>query len=102
MNQVSAAIVQASRKNEQLILHSLAEHGQARIADMMGVHESTISRFKDGGISQASALVAALGLKIVPQRMECFDPEYVRALRTLANLGIKQPEPRALEWSDQA
>ena len=34
-----------------------------------------------------------MGLKVVPAGMQCFDLSYVDALKTLAELGIRQPNP---------
>jgi DNA-binding transcriptional regulator YdaS (Cro superfamily) len=100
MGPVSPAIAERARKNHTSILRSLAQVSQARAAELIGVSETTVSRFKDGGLEQAAALLAACGLKCVPQEMQCFDPEYVRALKVMAGVGLKQPEPQALDWSD--
>ncbi len=90
-----------SRKNISIVLQSLAATGQNEVAKAMAVHESTVSRMKEGGIDTFGSLLAHLGLKVVPVGMECFDPEYVAALRTLANVGIRQNSPR-LDWSESA
>jgi hypothetical protein len=88
-----------ARKNERVILHALAAAGQNEIARAMQVAESTVSRFKDGGIAQAAQLLAHCGLKVVPVGMQCFDPVYVEALRELAKHGVDHG-PRAVDWSD--
>lgn len=88
-----------ARKNEQVILHALAATGQDEVARAMGVAESTISRFKDGGIAQAAALLAHCGLKAVPAGVQCFDPVYVEALRELAKHGVDHG-PKHVDWSD--
>ena len=78
-----------ARKNETAILHSLAELSQKAVADRLGVSEATVSRMKsDGQIENMSALLAAMGLKLVPAASESFTPEYIQALRTLAQRGI--------------
>lgn len=99
MPAVSLSPLERSRKNAQVVLQALAATGQNELAKSMGVHESTISRMKDGGIETYCAALAHLGLKVVPVGVECYDPEYVAALRTLANVGIKRDAPR-LDWSD--
>lgn len=46
-------------------------------------------------------MLAHLGLKVVPERMQCFDPEYVEHLRALAQLGLRQPSAdQVLEWDE--
>jgi hypothetical protein len=89
-----------ARKNLSIVLNAMAEKGQNELAKAMGVAESTISRMKgEGGLEQVVGALAHLGLKVVPVGYECYDPEYVAALRTLANVGIKKEAPR-LDWSD--
>lgn len=98
MRELSPAIAERSRKNASAILRGLAGTGQARVAELTGVSEATVSRFKDGGIDHAAALIAACGLKCVPDGVQCFDPEYVRALKVMAGVGLESAEPKTLEW----
>jgi hypothetical protein len=101
MAAVSLSPIERARKNEQVVLQALAAAGQSELAKSMGVHESTISRLKDGGIAQFAGVLAHLGLKVVPVGMQCFQPDYVDALKTLAELGIRQQAPR-LDWGQEA
>lgn len=99
MASLSPAIEALSRKNESIVLRALAEHSQTRIAEQLGVDASTVSRFKDGGLAQASALLAACGLKVVPIDMQCFSRDKVNALLTLARDHLVQMEhPEQLSW----
>jgi hypothetical protein len=100
MSAVSLSPVERARKNEQVVLQALAATGQSELAKSMAVHESTVSRMKDGGITTFASALAHLGLKVVPVGVECFDPEYVGALRTLAGVGIRQGDAPRLDWSD--
>lgn len=99
MPAVSLSPTERARKNVQVVLQALAATGQSELAKAMAVHESTISRMKDGGIDTFGAALAHLGLKIVPVGVECFDPVYVEALKTLAARGIGAEAPK-LDWSD--
>jgi hypothetical protein len=101
MSESSLSPIERSRKNVQVILQALAATGQNELAKAMAVHESTISRLKESGIDTFGTALAHLGLKVVPAGMACFDPEYVAALKTLANVGIKQ-QTRTLDWSEAA
>lgn len=94
---LNSSIVARARANEKLLLQSLAARSQVRVAELMGVSESTVSRIDKAGIA---ALLAACGLKAVPQEMQCFDPDYIHSLKVLAGVGLQAPEPRALDWSD--
>lgn len=92
----------SARKNEAAILKALASLGQARLADLMGVSESLISRQKsEGHLTKTAEMLAHLGLKVVPAGMKCFDPEYVEHLRALAQIGLTIPaQEQALDWEE--
>src|SRR3954464_13670418 len=99
MASLSPAIAEAARKNERVILQAFAKVSQTRIAEQMGVNDSQITRFKDGGLEHAAALLAACGLKVVPQDMQCFPRDKVHALLTLARDHLQQIEhPEQLSW----
>jgi len=98
MPAMSPTIADASRKNERMVLQTLAERSQVRVAELLGVSESTVSRIDK---TTVAAFLAACGLKVVKAEMRCFDPEYIRALKTLAGVGLSSPEPQALHWDDQ-
>lgn len=101
MAESSSSPIERSRKNVQVVLQALAATGQNEVARSMAVHESTISRMKDGGIDTFGALLAHLGLKVVPVGMKCFNPDYVEALQTLAQVGLKHQAPQ-LNWGEEA
>lgn len=98
---IAESIAERARRNHTAVLRALATVGQAKAAELVGVSESTVSRFKDGGLEQAAALLAAVGLKCVPIQAQCFDPEYVRALRVMAGVGLQQCESKSLSWEDE-
>jgi hypothetical protein len=99
MAELLPAIAERSRKNEKAVLQALARVSQTRVAEQMAVSESTVSRFKDGGIEQACLFLAACGLKVVPLEMQCFPQEKVHALLTLARDHLVQMEhPEQLSW----
>lgn len=102
MPEGSLSPIERSRKNVQVILQALAGTGQVEAAKAMGVHESTVSRMKADHIDHIGSLLAVIGLKVVPVGMKCFEPSYVEALKTLAEVGIRQQSPRSLDWSEQA
>lgn len=103
MDPVSLPFADRARKNEKVILSALAETGQAVAASCMGVNESTVSRLKHGDIEQASKLLAACGLKVVPVDYHCVDKSVYWALQILAQKSdaLKPDAQRAdqLDWS---
>ena len=99
MAAMSPAIAELARKNERTVLQAFSRVSQARIAEQLGIDDSRVSRFKDGGLEQAAALLAACGLKVVPIEMQCFPQEKVHALLTLARDHLMQMEhPEQLSW----
>ena len=82
-------------KIEGAILNGLVTTGQGAVAGRLGVDESTISCWKrDGKIRQIAELLTLCGLKAVPTAHECHAPEYIQALRVLADIGLRYaPEP---------
>jgi len=90
-----------ARKNEMAILRGLAQAGQRRVAECMGVSETTVSRMKEAEIGRVGRLLAACGLKAVPVTMRCYRPESIQALLTLAQERLAQIEtPEQLVWDE--
>lgn len=61
-----------ARDIESSILSGIAQIGQSRVADLIGIHESQISRWKsnDGLIKKASMLLDAIGYEVSPTKRE--------------------------------
>lgn len=95
---LSPQIAEASRKTERVLLQTLAERSQVRVAEFMGVSESTVSRIDK---STVAAFIAACGLKLVKAEMQCYSPDYIHSLKVLAGIGLSAPEPKSLDWGDQ-
>lgn len=69
------------------------------MAEAVGVSESTISRFKSEHLQQVAAILAEVGLKVVPADYQCFEPTYIAALQRLAaeQLNAQKVAPK-LDW----
>jgi hypothetical protein len=89
MPALSAQIVERSRKNASALLRALADAGQVRVADLLGVSESTVSRMKDTDIDRLAQLAAACGLKLVAEDAHVFAPKRIAALQELARIGLE-------------
>lgn len=76
-HEVSQEIANRSRMNSANFLHALDATTAAAIGLDLGVHESTISRFKLGGsLTFCMEVLAAVGLKVVPADARVFiEPE---------------------------
>jgi len=88
-----------SRKNESTILQALARVGQNEVARRMQVSDSTVSRFKNGELLQWASFLAALGLKVVPETMKCYDAKKLDAILELARAHLNTMETtEQLAW----
>lgn len=85
-----------SRKNLSTILKALANVGQVRVAEAIGKDESTVSKMKDKDLPQLARILAACGLKVVPESVRCFDPRQIEAILHLAKARLAE-----IENSDQ-
>jgi len=91
-----------ARKNERAVLSRLASVGQARIAEQLGVNESTVSRWKDGDITRFCKFLALLGVKVTPIEYKCYDEKTLQAMLTLAQQRMSQLSAvEHLAWEDE-
>lgn len=65
-------------------MHGIHRHGQVRIAEAVGVSEATISRMKSEQLAQVAAVIAAAGMKVVPEEMRCYPAKKLNAILELA------------------
>lgn len=55
-----------ARDIESSILSGIAQVGQSRVADAIGIHESQVSRWKSSMIPKAALLLHAIGYEVSP------------------------------------
>lgn len=93
MAEVSDYTAKKARKTQTAILQALAEKSQTRVADLMGVSESKVSRLKGEHLADIAAFIAACGLKVVPETAQTYDEDYIKSLKHLAGLGLHAQAP---------
>lgn len=98
--QLSPDMDTRAREFESLFLQRLVSVGQKTVADAIGVSESTVSRWKEGEIERWCKVVAQLGLRIVPDTAMVVNHDYLAAVETLADLGLRaeKKRPGPLGW----
>ena len=70
--------------------YATPQRGEQRL----GVDDAQVTRFKDQHLERAAAVLAAAGLKVVPEDHQTLAPEYVKALQVLAVRGVENaPAP---------
>ena len=84
MGSLSAQQEARSRKNLTVMLKALCAVGQSSTASAIGLHESTVSRWKDGELEKLAVFLAVVGLKVEDVRCESIPAEELSALRVLA------------------
>lgn len=91
---LNSAQLEMARKYEALILQQLAVIGQRSVANALEVSDSTISRMKNGGIDELCRFLVALELQVVPESSVMSCPERLKALVTLARIGLDHEDGR--------
>lgn len=77
------------------------EAKQAAIAAATGMQESTLSRLLSDHLDKLALVLAHAGLKVVSVEAQCFAPDYIDALLTLAKVHVGSVESvRSLQWED--
>lgn len=90
-----------TRKNVAAIFQRLASIGQSELARALNVSEATISRWKSEQAEQCARALTALGLKVVPIEMRCFDPKKIDAILQLAKSHLADIEKsEQLAWDE--
>lgn len=101
MTQVSTSPAALARKNSAVVLRALAQIGQKPVADAIGKDVAQVSRWQAERLGEVATILAALGLKVVPISMQCFDEKTVEALLHGHKQWLKSIEtPSQLAWED--
>lgn len=65
MKKLSPEQLANARKIESVILRHLAQRSARQVAEELGIHESTVSRWKEEKLPMVSNVLAALDLQVV-------------------------------------
>ncbi len=80
---MEACIRSLHHKNLTAILNALADKSQSKVAGLIGVSETNVSRYKSE-LDQLAALLAACDLAVVPTSFKVVPPDRLKALEILA------------------
>lgn len=80
------------QRNFTALLSAMTDRTQSRVAESMGVAESTVCDLKKG-LERVCILIGACGLKLVSIEQRSYPPEYLRALQVLARDAIDREPP---------
>ena len=83
------AYKQAAHKSLSLALQALSSVGQSEIARNLGISDATVSRIKSERLEEVVNVLAACGLKVVPQEFQGDHAEFLDAALVFACYGIK-------------
>ena len=89
---MSQSLREKARNLEAQVMRLIAHRSQTRIADELGVDDSTINRWLSGdnGLRRACEVLAALRLRLRPDDEPEFSESYVGALETLARVQLDE------------
>lgn len=98
----SSALAEKARKVESNLLQGIHRSGQSRIAEAVGVSEATISRLKTEQLAQVAAVIAAAGMKVVPDTMRCYPAKKMNAILELARDHLNAVDSvEQLSWEEE-
>lgn len=80
------------RVNERTILAAMAATSQARVAERTGLPECTISRIKNGRVSEMSKVLEACHLKVTDEDDVMISPDELNSYVHLSGLWIAHVE----------
>lgn len=96
-------LVKRAQLNASAVMRALASVGQRNVAEEIGVHESTVSKWKGEDLERLASILAALDLKVVPVTMKCYRPEDIEPLIALARQRMQALRSAdQLAWEDDA
>lgn len=96
-DRVSDTIRRQAQRNHTALLAGMAAVSQKRVAELIGVSETTLSGMKSEHLERFAALAAACGLKLVPTTSQTVDDEHIAALETLAAMALRNGKQRREE-----
>lgn len=86
-----------------LVFAELSNVGENTVAERLNVADSTISKWKAEQAELAVKIIAQCGLKIVPERVRCYEPKQMEAILALAKARLERIETTdQLIWEDPA
>lgn len=81
---MSPLIESLARQNHQTLLKAMAAISQTRVAELIGISGTTVSRMKEDDLERLAAILAACNLVAMPRSFQSIDPDKLRALKLLA------------------
>lgn len=77
---VSPDVESRTRKNYSLILNHLSAAKQSHVADSLGIHESTISKWKENGeLERMARFLAVIDLQVAAKDDRLYKPAEIEA-----------------------
>ncbi|WP_131667414.1 CII family transcriptional regulator [Psychrobacter pygoscelis] len=92
MKSLSPEQIAWSRNMQTQILQAVDKGCQKEIAEAIGVDSSTVSRLKEHHLATVCNLMAAIGLKVVPANMKCYNEQKIDILFRLAKDNFQRLE----------
>lgn len=92
--QLGDATTRRAQESYTLLLRSLAEVSQKRVAEVVGLSDSAMSTWKSDHMERACLVIAACGLRIVPVTEHTYEEADIAALRQLATKGLAHFAPK--------
>jgi len=98
---LDASIVPLAQRNYSIVLKTFERVTQAKVAELLGCAQSSLSDFKDDHLERACQILAAAGLKVVSRDESTFPAQKIAALKLLAREALDNDGPPS-EWGPLA
>lgn len=94
---------ESARKSYSAVLQALADPestcNQSKLAERLGVSESTVSRLKNDQLLEILRMLAHMGFKVVPNTVRCYPADQIGAIFALAKERMAQLQSvEQLSW----
>lgn len=92
-------------KSRSLFFAELRSQGGANISTILKCSETTVSELSGDkykfNFDNMPELLARMGLKIVPAKFKCYNPEDIERIMHFAKKGMEAMNPESLEWDGE-
>lgn len=97
MAEISESVRRGGQRILSTLLRAIADVSQVRVADRVGISESSLSDFKREHMERLCFVIAAAQLNVVDASAKNYTDQEIEALLPLAAIGLKELQRRAAE-----
>lgn len=101
MAELSPTLDRRTTKTRSVLFGALRSKGHGKVADALGVSESTFSEWLNKNSDRICQLLTAIEHKPVPLTNICYPPEHLAHMEYFAQIGMRYANQEHLEFDDE-